>query len=432
VIDPASGLDGVADVAISDGKIAGIGAVGATGQAADGFVAEQTIEAKGLHLLPGLVDLCARMREPGHEHAGMLASETKAAAAGGVTTLVCPPDTEPVLDEPGLVEMLRQRAAKLHGVRVLPLGALTMGLKGESLTEMAELMDAGCVGMGHASVPIANPVVLLRALQYAATFGLTVHLRANDAQLSKGGVAASGAVATRLGLPSVSVASEAIALQTLFELMRSSGARVHVGAISSARGVDLIRAAKAEGLPITADVSVHNLHLIDADIGHFDSRLRLDPVLRQQRDRDALRKGLADGTLDALVSDHMPVGPDEKQVPFAEATPGATAVELLLSLCVKWAQADGVALVLALARITSGAAAVLGSSAPKAAGQLAVGSRADLCLVDLSAEWQASPQTLHSQSSLSPFAADLNGMALPGRVLGTWVAGQRVFERVSG
>jgi dihydroorotase len=423
VIDPTSGFDGVADVAISDGKLLAIG------KAPAGFVADLSINAKGLHMLPGLVDLRARMRDPGYEHAGMLASETQAAAAGGVTTLLCPPDTDPVLDEPGLIEMLRQRAAKLHGVRVLPLGALTLGLKGEQLTEMAELVQAGCVGLGQASVPLPSHTVLLRALQYAATFDLPVFLQPLDLALSKGGVAASGPLAMRLGLPSVSVAAESIALYALFELMRSSGARVHVCGLSSARGVELLRAAKAEGLPVTADVSIHNLHLTDADIGHFDSRMRLQPVVRQQRDRDALRAALADGTIDALVSDHTPVLADEKHVPFSEATPGASAIELLLSLCLKWAQSDGVPMSKALSRVTCGAASVLGALSPKGAGQLAIGARADLCLVDLQSTWQADASSLLSQSKFTPFAADLTGTALPGRVIGTWVAGQRVFQR---
>ncbi len=431
VIDPASGFDAVADVAIANGVVAGIGHVPA------GFDAHQRLDAKGMHLIPGLVDLCARMREPGHEHAGMLASETRAAVAGGVTTLVCPPDTDPVLDEPGLVEMLRHRCARLGGVRVLPLGALTRGLAGETLTEMAELVEGGCVGLSQAHQPIASNLVLLRALQYAATFGLTVWLRPDEPQLGGTGVAASGAVATRLGLASVPVASEAVSLHTLFELMRASGARVHVCGLSSARGVDLVRAAKAEGLPLTADTSVHNLHLIDADIGFFDTRMRLNPVLRQQRDRDALRQALADGTIDALVSDHTPVQPDEKNVPFAQATPGASAIELLLSLTLKWAQADQVPLIRALARVGHTAAAAIGSQAAHGAGHIALGARADLCLVNMSSTWQVASaggetpgaERLFSQSQLTPFAFDACGMALPGRVVATWVAGRQVFSR---
>jgi dihydroorotase len=331
IVDPASGLDRVGDIAIAAGRIL------ALGQAPADFSASRSIDANGWVAAPGLVDLCARLREPGYEHEGMLESELAAAVAGGVTALVCPPDTDPVLDEPGLVEMLKYRAEKLHQSRVFPLGALTRGLKGESITEMAELTESGCVGFGQAEVPLANTQVLQRALQYAATFGYTVWLRPQELHLGKG-VAASGALATRLGLSGVPVAAETIALHTIFELIRATGARVHLCRISSAAGVALLRAAKAEGLPVTADVSINSLHLIDHDIGYFDSRARLTPPLRQQRDRQALQEALLDGTLDALVSDHNPVEADAKNLPFGEAEPGATGLELLLSLALKWAQ----------------------------------------------------------------------------------------------
>ena len=323
------------------------------------------IDASGCIVAPGLVDLSMRLREPGQEYAGMLASETAAAVAGGGTSLVCPTDTEPVLDEPGLVQMLKYRAERLHQSRVFPLGALTRGLKGEVLTEMVELTDSGCVAFSQAEVPIVNTQVLQRALQYAATFGYTVWLRPQDFWLGKG-VAASGPLATRMGLAGIPVMAETIALHTLFELLRSvhgkgSEARVHLCRISSAAGLALVRQAKAEGLPISCDVSVHNLHLTDVDIGYYDSRLRLQPPLRQQRDRDALRQGLADGTIDALVSDHNPVDSDAKTLPFAEAEAGATGVELLLGLACRWAEQDGLPLSQALRVVTSGALSTLPS-----------------------------------------------------------------------
>ncbi|MEO5661448.1 MAG: dihydroorotase, partial [Polaromonas sp.] len=287
LIDPATGLDQVGDLAIAAGRI-----VSLNGALAD-FVPNKTIDASGCIVAPGLIDLSARLREPGHEHERMLESELAAAVAGGVTSLVCPPDTDPVLDEPGLVEMLKFRAEKLHQSRVFPLGALTCGLKGEALTEMVELTEAGCIGFSQAEVPLANTQVLMRAMQYAATFGYSVWLRPQEMHLGSG-VAASGALATRLGLSGVPVAAETIALHTMFELMRATGARVHLCRISSAAGVALVAAAKAEGLNVTCDVSINSLHLTDVDIGYFDSRMRLDPPLRQQRDRDALRQGLAD------------------------------------------------------------------------------------------------------------------------------------------
>ena len=423
VIDPASGRDEMADVAIAAGRIIAIGAV-----AAD-FHPARTIDATGCVVAPGLVDLAVRLREPGQEHAGMLESETAAAVAGGVTSLVCPPDTEPVLDEPGLVDMLKFRAEKLHRSRVFPLGALTRGLKGEVLTEMAELTESGCVGFGQAEVPIVNTQVLQRALQYAATFGFTVWLRPQDAWLGKG-VAASGPLATRLGLPGVPAAAESIALHTLFELMRgikAPGLRVHLCRVSSAAGVALVRAAKAEGLPVTCDVSVHNLHLTDIDIGYYDSRYRLQPPLRQQRDRDALRAALADGTIDALVSDHHPVDADAKTLPFAEAEPGATAVELLLGLACRWAQQEGLGLMQALAVLTSGPQRVLGASLgtlQASVGQLSVGGVADLVVFDPARDVAVNPARLRSQGKHTPF----EGHELPGAVRATLVAGQVAFQ----
>jgi len=420
VIDPASGFDQTGHVAIAAGRIV------AMGQAPDGFTPNRVIDAQGCIVAPGLVDLAARLREPGQEHAGMLESEMAAAVAGGVTSLVCPPDTEPVLDEPGLVEMLRYRAEKLHQARVLPLGALTVGLKGDVLTEMGQLTAAGCVGFSQAEVPIASTQVLQRALQYASTFGYTVWLRPQELHLGKG-VAASGALATRMGLSGVSVAAETIALHTIFELVRSTRARVHLCRISSAQGVALVHQAKAEGLPVTADVSINSLHLTDADMGYFDSRARLTPVLRQQRDRDALRAGLADGTIDVLVSDHSPVDADAKALPFAEAEPGATGMELLWSLALKWGQEAGLPVSQVLARLTADPARVLGTtlgSLQDSVGHLAVGGVADVCVLSTEGHWLVCDAALRSQGKSTPFS----GYELPGRVRATVVGGQVAFE----
>ena len=420
VIDPASNRDEIADVALAAGRIIGIGSLPA------GFAPARTIDASGCIVAPGLVDLAVRLREPGHEHEGMLESEMAAAVAGGVTSLVCPPDTDPVLDEPGLVEMLKMRAEKLHQARVFPLGALTRGLTGEVLTEMAELTEAGCVGFSQAEVSLANTQVVQRAMQYAATYGYAVWLRPQELYLGKG-VAASGSLATRLGLSGVPVAAETIALHTIFELMKATGVRVHLCRISSAAGLELVRQAKAQGLPVSCDVSINSLHLTDHDIGYFDSRMRLSPPLRQQRDRDALREGLADGTVDALVSDHTPVDEDAKTLPFAEAEPGATGLELLLSLSLKWGQESGVGLTRALAVVTSEPARVLGSALgtlQASAGQLVEGGIADLCVFDPQAHWQVTPDVLRSQGKHTPFA----GHELPGRVRCTIVAGQVAWD----
>lgn len=421
VIDPASNRDEIADVAIAAGRIVAIGKVPAD------FAPNRTIDAAGCIVAPGLLDLAVRLREPGHEHEGMLESEMAAAVAGGVTSLACPPDTDPVLDEPGLVEMLKFRAEKLHQARVFPIGALTRNLQGEILTEMAELTESGCVAFSQADVPLVNTQVLQRAFQYASTFGYAVWLRPNDYYLGQG-VAASGALATRLGLSGVPVAAETVALHTIFDLMRATGARVHLCRLSSAAGVALVRRAKDEGLPVTCDVSINSLHLTDTDIGYFDSRMRLNPPLRQQVDRDALREGLADGTIDVLVSDHTPVDEDAKMLPFAESEPGATGVELLLSLALKWGQESGVGLTRALAVLSSEPARVLGSALgtlQASAGQLVVGGVADVCVFDTQAEWTVLPAALRSQGKHTPFA----GYELPGRVRSTIVGGQIAFQQ---
>lgn len=423
VIDPASGLDEVADIAISDGKIQAIVKKGES--LPKGFQADKTFDAKACIVSPGLVDLQARLREPGYEHEGMLESELKVPVAGGVTSLVCPPDTDPVLDEPGLVEMLTFRAAKLNRSRVFPLGALTLGLEGGVLTEMAELTEAGCVGFSQAEEPIADTQVLQRALQYASTYGYTVWLRPQELHLGKG-VAASGALATRLGLGGVPVAAETIALHTIFALMRSTQARVHLCRISSAEGVALIRAAKQEGLKVTADVSINSLHLSELDIGYFDSCARLTPVLRQAKDRDALREGLKDGTIDVLVSDHSPVDIDAKALPFAQAEPGATGLELFLSLSLKWAHEMGAPLLRALDVVTAQPAGILGQA--QSIGHLQVGGVADIVVFDPQAQWQVTPEGLHSQGKHTPFGFVRSGMALPGRVKATWVHGHLAFS----
>jgi dihydroorotase len=420
VIDPATGRDETADIAIAAGRIVSIGQVSAD------FHASRKIDATGLVVAPGLVDLAVRLREPGHEHEGMLESEMAAALAGGVTSLVCLPDTDPVLDEPGLVEMLKFRARNLNQSHVYPLGALTRRLEGEVLTEMAELTEAGCVGFSQAEVPIKDTLVLHRALQYAATFGYTTWLRPQDHYLGNG-VAAKGALATRMGLSGVPVIAETIALSTIFELVRDTRARVHLCRLSSAAGIELVRQAKAEGLPITCDVSVNHIHLTDLDIGYFNAAMRLTPPLRQQRDRDGIRAGLLDGTIDAIVSDHTPVDEDMKALPFAEAEPGATALELMLGLTLQWGEQAGLTVAQALAKITSAPVQVLGDSLGSlgsSAGRLVVGGVADLCLFSPEERWVVRPEALRSQGKHTPF----DGHELPGKVKCTVVAGQVAHE----
>jgi dihydroorotase len=415
VIDPASGFDGAASVCVESGRIVAVGAPPA------GFVADRVVDAAGCIVCPGLVDVAVRLREPGLEFKATLESELAAAVAGGVTSLACLPDTDPPLDEPGLVDMVKHRARVFDRAQVYPIGALTAGLRGAEITEMGELAAAGCVAFSQAEAPLTDTQVLLRALQYAATFGHRVWLRPQDSYLGRAGVAHDGEVATRLGLPAIPAAAETIALGTIFALIRETGARVHLCRLSSAQGVAMVRAARRDGLAVTCDVGVHHLHLCDVDIGWFDTQAHLVPPLRGTRDRDALRAGVADGTIDVVCSDHTPVDDDGKQLPFGESEPGATGLELLLSLTLKWAQEDSVPLVRALARVTSAPASALGCPG----GSLAIGGPADLCVFDPDAHWTVSPATLSSQGRNTPFL----GLEIPGRVRTTLVGGRVVFER---
>jgi dihydroorotase len=412
VVDPAANRDEPASIFVADGRIA------AVGRAPDGFRADETIEAAGLVACPGLVDLSARLREPGYEYKATLESEMAAAVAGGVTTLACPPDTDPPLDEPGLVEMLIRRAAGLHGARVHPLGALTTGLKGQRLAEMAELAEAGCVGFFQGNAALPDNATLLHAMRYAATFGYTVWLRPQDPALAAGGVAHEGEVATRLGLSPIPVIAETVAVRTILELMQATGARVHLARLSAGAAVELVAQAKARGAPLTCDVSVHHLHLCDRDIADFDSNANLEPPLRDPSDRERLRRALAEGTIDAACSDHTPVDDDAKLVPFGEAEPGATALELLLPLVLQWGRECGLALPATLAAVTIHPARVLGV----AAGSLAAGGSADICLFDPKRPWIVKPAALASQGKNTPFI----GLELTGRVVRTLVAGRTV------
>jgi dihydroorotase len=414
VIDPANGNDRAADVFVANERIAAIG------KAPAGFEAEGIIDATGCIVCPGLVDLSARLREPGFEYRATLESEMAAAASGGVTSLACPPDTDPPLDEPGLVEMLKHRARLPDFAHVYPVGALTVGLAGQRLTEMAELAEAGCMAFGQANTPLLDTQVLMRAMQYAATFGFSVWLQAQDAYLAKGGVAHDGVVSARLGLTGIPVVAETIALATLLHLARETGARLHITRISSAAGLEMIRAARVAGIPVTCDVAAHHLHLADTDIGWFDPHCRLDPPLRSQADRDALRKGLADGTIDALCSDHTPVDDDAKQVPFADAEIGATGLELLLPLTLKWATEMKVPLAKALARVTTNPARILGLPA----GTLSPGAIADICVFDPNASFRVSREHLKSQGKNTPFL----GQELTGKVRCTLIEGNLAYH----
>jgi dihydroorotase len=414
LIDPASKTDKPLDLFIGAGRVVGIGTAPA------GFEANSVLDASGCVVCPGLVDLSARLREPGFEYRATLESEMAAAAAGGVTRLACPPDTDPVLDEPGLVEMLTHRARLPEFAHVHPVGALTTQLEGKALTEMAELAEAGCVAFGQANRAVVDTQVLLRAMMYAATFDFPVWLQAQDPFLARKGVAHDGEVAARLGLVGIPVAAETIALATILQLARETGARVHVTRISSAAGIEMITAARAAGIGVTCDVAIHHLHLCENDVGFFNAHARLDPPLRSTGDRDALRRALASGAINALCSDHTPVDDDGKQTPFDEAEVGATGLELLLPLTLKWASEMKLPLLTALARVTSDAARILGVEA----GCLKPGAAADICVFDPAADYLVSREALKSQGKNTPFL----GYAFPGRVRYTLIDGHLAYD----
>lgn len=413
-IDPQRGIDRVQDIYLAAGKIVGIG------KSPDSYQPNRVIDAKGLIICAGLVDLSARLREPGFEYKATLESEMHAAIAGGVTSLICPPDTDPPLDEPGLVEMLKHRAKGLNQAHVYPLGALTQALGGERLTEMAELADAGCVGFSQADKPITDNLVLMRAMQYAATFGFRVWLRPQDAYLARNGVAHDGEVATRLGLPGIPACAETIALATILTLVAETGVKAHICRLSSREAVEMIRQAKLKKLPISCDVAINHLHLCDMDIGFFDANCHLCPPLRSSRDRTALSEGLKDGTIDAICSDHTPVDEDAKQLPFAEAEVGATGLELLLPLTLKWATDNNVPLVEALNKITSRPAEIAGISHH----QFDINCSADMCIFDPEAYWRIESKALRSQGKNTPFL----GWEVQGKVRYTLIGGQIVYE----
>ena len=404
VIDPRHGFDALADVFIADGRIAAIG------QKPDGFSPTQTLDAAGCIVCPGLVDLAVRL--------GSVEPELSAAVAGGVTSLACPPDSRPPLDEPGLVERLVRRSEAVGLAHVYPVGALTQQLAGERLAEMHSLAKAGCVAFSQAHKAIIDTQVLLRAMQYAATFDLAVHLQAQDYHLSRDGVAHDGEVAARLGLSGIPVCAETIAVVTALQLAQATGARLHLTRLSSAAAVELVRAARHGGQAVTCDIGCHYLHLSETDIGNFDSHTRLTPPLRAASDREALRRAVAEG-LAVLCSDHTPLNEDGKQIPFDEALPGATGVELLLPLTLRWAQEADIPLLTALARITSEPAAILGIPA----GSLAVGEAADICIFDPEESWCVTPENLRSQGKNIPFP----GVEMKGRVKQTLIGGRLVL-----
>lgn len=410
VIDPASAVDGVMPVCIQGSEILALGSI------PDGFEPRRRIDGGGRWLFPGLIDLSAHLREPGEEHKATIASETQAAARGGVTTVVMPPDTDPPVDSPAEVELISRRAEQACGVRVLTLGALTRGLHGEQLAEMAALKRAGVVGVSNARRPLASLLVLRRAMEYAATFDLMVALPAQDAALAGSGCVHEGAVSTRLGLPGIPEAAETAALGSILALVEQTGARVHVNRLSTRRGAEMIARARADGLPVSADVAAHQLFLTEVDAADFNPLCHVIPPLRTQRDRDGLREAVARGDISAICSDHQPHESDSKLGPFAETKPGISALETLLPLTLRLVEDGLLTLSTALARVTTGPAGIL--RLPR--GQLAPGAAADFVLFDPEALNEIARETWISAGGNSPFF----GWSFSGRVVETWVAGR--------
>lgn len=415
LIDPENNQDIQTDLYISDQRIAAIG------NAPAGFVADEIIEANKLWLIPGIVDLSARLREPGLEHKANIETETRAAASAGITTLCVPPDTDPVIDEPAVVELIHRKAKLAQQCHVYTLGALTAGLKGEHLSEMAALKEAGCIGVSNCRKPVLNSLILRRAFEYASTHNITVFINASDEHLSKEGCAHEGAIASRLGLTSIPYAAETAPIAQILELIRDTDIRVHFGRLSCARSIELISEAKKAGLKVTADVAAHQLHLTDMDISSFNSQYHVLPPLRSQRDMEALRHGIAEGTISSICSDHQPHEIDAKLAPFPATEPGISAVETLLPLTLKLVE-NGLPLSTAIASITCNPAKILGLNA----GHLAVGQIASLCLIDPEKEWVFIKSDMLSHGKNTPFS----GWNFTGKVIRTIIEGNTVYSEM--
>lgn len=414
VVDPANKVDRITDLFVGDGRVV------AMDTAPQGFTAEHQLDARGRIVIPGLVDLAARLREPGQEHKATIASETCAAAAGGITSLCYPPDTDPVVDSPAEVELIQQRAQAAGFCRVYNLGALTAGLAGRTLSEMAALKRAGCIGVSNALRPMANTLVLRRAMEYAASQALTVYLHPYDHALADQGCAHEGAVATRLGLPGIPAATETAAMGQLLALVEQTGVRAHFCRLSCARAVNMLARARFDGLPITADVCAHQLFLTEDNIGDFNGLYHTLPPLRTASDLQGLRQGVARGAVTAICSDHQPHEIDAKQAPFPSTEPGIAALETLLPLTLRLVELKALSLSEAVSRITVGPAAVMGIGA----GTLGAGRAADICIFDPDQRWILSPEHTISRGKNTPFA----GWTFTGRVTHTLLGGNIVYE----
>ncbi|MGE5240321.1 MAG: dihydroorotase [Bacteroidota bacterium] len=415
LIDPANGVDGKKDLYIdNEGFVAGVG------KAPSGFKAGKTIHAGGRIVCPGLVDLRARLREPGLEYKATIESEVHAAVAAGITTLCCPPDTHPVIDTPAMAQMIQSRAWRFGLAFIHPLGALTQNLEGKRLADMEALDEAGCVGVTNALVPVTDTLVMRRAMEYAATLDLTVFLHAEDPWLRNHGCVHEGEVGTRLGLPGIPEAAETVGVARDLALIEQTGCRAHFCNLSSRRAVSMIAEAQRQGLPVSADVTAHHLHLTEHDIGDFNTQCHVRPPLRGKQDRQGLRKALKSGVIGAICSDHQPHEPDAKLAPFAQSEPGISALETLLPLTLKLVDEELLTLSEAIALLTHKPARVIGADT----GHLGVGATADVCIFDPAARWVLTPDRLVSRGRNTPFL----GWEFRGRVTHTLIGGKLVYR----
>lgn len=406
LLDPASGLDALGSLGIRDGRIVHCGAE------APSEKFSEILDASGHWLMPGIVDLCARFREPGATHKATIASEAAAALSAGITTVVLPPDTAPVIDTPSVVDRIQAKARAAGSLDVRVLGALTLGLNGEALAGMSALKDAGCAGVSNAAFGLRDSLVGRRALEYAQGLGLTVHVSPQNPALANGGCAHEGPVATRLGLPPIPAAAEVSAIRFWITLVEDTGARVHFGRLSTARGAELVANAQQRGMPVTADVAAHQLFLTDDDVDGFNAQCHVIPPLRSAADRDALRQAVRTGVISAICSDHQPHEADAKINPFPLTEPGISALETLLPLSLRLVHESVLTPLQAVERLSQGPAAILGL---KDRGRLTPGARADLCLINPDQPWTLKPASLRSQGHNTPFA----GQNFRGRAMRT-------------
>lgn len=413
LLDPNAERDEQCDVFIADGHIAGLGS------APDGFRADIEMDARQHWLLPGLVDLAAHLREPGQSHKATISSEAAAAVAAGVTTLAVPPDTNPAVDNPSVVDWIRRRGETLNLTRIHVIGGLTRNLDGEHMAALGALKDSGCVALGNGSHAVSDAAIMRRLMEYAASVGLPVWLYPLDEALAEGGCAHEGKVATRMGLPGIPETAEIARLARDLALVEQTGVRAHFCRLSSTRSAEMIAGAKQRGLRITADVAVHQLFLTENDLTDFNPDCHLRPPLRSEEDRDGLRAAVREGVIDAVCSDHQPHEADAKINPFPLTEPGISALETFLPLALELTREKILTPLEMAASISTQPARILGTNA----GTLEVGAPADLCLAAPNAPWTLQAEQLHSAGKNTPF----QGHTFPGRVTHTWVGGRLVY-----